>query len=515
MKDVMLLSEDELTLFQEFILAESGLNFEEGNSQALQAALSERLQKLGLKSYSAYYNFLKYNPEGVLELLEFFDLLTIGETHFFRNKPHFDALKGSILPEIIQKKMYSSDKSIRVWSAGCSRGDEAYSVAMVIMDILPDYKDWNISILGTDINRNALIQAKEAIYGRREVGNLPPEYLDGYFEKRGGQFILSRDVKELARFEYHNLAKGPFTLEGMQNLDIIFCRNVTIYFKLETTKEVIEKFYDCLINDGYLFIGHAETLWQITNKFKTVEFPQTFIYKKSLFPKEEALRPFIAVPEINLEELAFFKESLRPEVEFLQENKPQAQVGVSMPGRTERPIEEKEKLDLDYRKALKLFSDKKYDQSIALLDKIITQDKNQVRAYFSKANILANQAKYKEAVSELDKIIEVDNLYVEAYYLLGVLLYNIGDVQGAEAQFRKVIYIDPDIVLAYFSLGNVYLYQKKFSKAFREFSNAVRLLEKRPPEADVKFCEDLTVGFLLRACKNILEETRRKVSVHE
>lgn len=501
-------------LFQEFILAESGLCFEEGNSQALQLALSERMQKRRLNSYSDYYNFLRYNPEGVLELRELFDLLTIGETHFFRNKPHFDALTRSILPEIIQKKMHSSDKSIRVWSAGCSRGNEAYSVAMVIMGILPDYKDWNISILGTDINRNALIQAKEAIYGRREVSNLPAEYLDEYFEKMAGRFILRRDVKEMVRFEYHNLVKDPFTLEGMQNLDIIFCRNVTIYFKLEATRDVIDKFYDCLLNDGYLFIGHAETLWQITNKFKMVEFPQTFIYKKSLFVSEEAVRPFIAVPEINLEELLFVKEEVRPEGEFLQEKKPEEEAKMGLPIRGEWQIEANEKLDLDYRQAIKLFSDKKYEQAIVLLEKIIAQDRNQVRAYFTKANILANQAKYKEAVSELGKIIEVDNLYVEAYYLLGVLLYNIGDAQEAEAQFRKVIYIDQDIVLAYFNLGNLYLYQKKFSKATREFNNAVRLLEKWPAQDGVKFCEDLTVGFLLRACRNTLEEIKKKVSVH-
>ena len=123
---------------------------------------------------------------------------------------------------------------------------------------------------------------------------------------------------------------------------------------------------------------------------------------------------------------------------------------------------------------------------------------------------MANEAKYKEAADILAKIIEVDNLSVEAYYLLGVLSYKSSDLKEAETQFRKVIYVDPDSVLAYFNLGNMYLYQRKFSEAAREFRNAIRLLEKRPKDEQVKFCEDFTVEFLLRACRNNLVEISKR-----
>ena len=153
-----------------------------------------------------------------------------------------------------------------------------------MMEVLPSYKEWSISILGTDINRNGLACAKEAIYGEKDIGHLPKEYLDKYFKVQGSTYLLHSDVRELVQFEYHNLVKDPYIDERMQNTDLIFCRNVTIYFNGQTTQRVIENFYNCLAEEGYLFLGHTETLWQITNKFERVEFPQTFIYKKRLSP---------------------------------------------------------------------------------------------------------------------------------------------------------------------------------------------------------------------------------------
>jgi len=143
-------------------------------------------------------------------------------------------------------------------------------------------------------------------------------------------------------------------------------------------------------------------------------------------------------------------------------------------------------------------------------DNMIAQDKNDFLACLTKATVLANEAKYKEAADILQKIIEADNLSVEAYYLLGVLSYKSGDLKEAETQFRKVIYVTPDSVLAYFNLGNMYLYQKKFSAAAREFRNAIQLLEKRPKDEQVRFCEDFTVEFLLRACRNTLVQISKR-----
>ncbi|MBU0709703.1 MAG: tetratricopeptide repeat protein [Candidatus Omnitrophica bacterium] len=494
MINVLPLSENEFSLFQRFLSEESGLYFDKDRNLSLCLALWERLQRRGYESYQEYYNLLKFHPEGKLEIRELLDLVTIGETYFFRNSPQLEVLMQHVLPEIIEKKTNSGDKSIWVWSAGCSRGAEPYSIAIAIIEALPNYEDWNISILGTDINRNALLEAREAIYSKRDVSHLSQYYIDKYFNARGTKYILDDIVKKLVRFNDHNLSRGQFSQDGMQNLDIIFCRNVTIYFDLQTTKRVIANFYNCLRQGGYLFLGHAETLWQINDKFETVEFPQTFIYKKVLYSvEEEAIKPFMGVPEINFADFAPIKNEKIEPLEV-----------------TAEPPAVKVEIEPLYKEATKLLNEKRYEQALSLFDKVIAEDKNHIRAYFAKATILANQAKYKEAIDTLGKIIEVDNLYIEAYYLLGVLMNKIGDFKEAERQFRKVIYSGPEIALTYFNLGNMYLYQKKFSKASREFNTTIRLLEKRSRDEEIRFCEDITVDFLLRACRNHLEEIGKK-----
>ena len=280
MKEILPLSSDNFGLFRDLLLETSGLQFEEDRNQSLHLALWERLQQRGYDSYREYYHLLRFHPEGRLEMRELLDLITIGETYFFRNKAQFHVLMKFVLPELIQRKSELGEKSLRVWSAGCSRGDEPYSIAMAIMEVLPSYKDWSISILGTDVNRNGLACANQGIYCEKDIGHLPKEYLEKYFKAEGAAYHLHSDVKELVQFEYHNLVKDPFAQEKMLDQDLIFCRNVTIYFNGQMTRRVIDRIHDCLVPGGYLFLGHTETLWRINDKFENVEFPQAFVYRK-------------------------------------------------------------------------------------------------------------------------------------------------------------------------------------------------------------------------------------------
>ena len=480
------LSSKDFSLFQELLIEACGLQFEEDRKQSLHWALWQGLKHRGYHSYQEYYNLLKFHPEGRLEIRQLLDLITIGETTFFRSKAQFDVLMKFVLPEIIQQKISSREKVIRAWSAGCSRGDEAYSMALAMMEVLPSHQDWRISILGTDINRNGLGCAKKAIYGEKDIGYLPKKYLDKYFKIQGSTYALRSEVRELVQFEYHNLAKDPFTDERMQNLDIIFCRNVTIYFNPQVTPRVIEKFYNCLAEEGYLFLGHTETLWQTTNKFERMEFPQTFIYKKRVIPVQEAvMKPFMAVPEMHLEALTSIRK-MGTEKSFSLETR---RGGLQ------------EKLDPL--------------SSPSFSNYLTAEDKDHILTCLANATLLANEAKYKEASNLLAEVIALDNLRGEAYYLLGVLSYKSGDLKEAETQFRKVIYVSPDSALAYFNLGNIYLYQRKFSEAAREFKNAVRLSEKRPKDEHIKFCEDFTVEFLIRASKNNLLEISKRGEGYE
>ncbi|MBF0521433.1 MAG: tetratricopeptide repeat protein [Candidatus Omnitrophica bacterium] len=497
MKHALPLSNKDFNLFQQFLIAETGLYFDDDRDQSLRFALWERANKRGYSSYEEYYNLLKHHPEGHLELRELLAIITTGETYFFRNIAQFKVLMKDVLPEIIQKKRLLSDHTLKVWSAGSSKGDEAYSIAIAIMETLPDYRDWNISILGTDINKNVLEAAQEGIYSTKDVGELPKEYLEKYFKKMGSAgFLLSPEVKRLARFEYHNLAKDSFYLEGMCDLDLIFCRNVTIYFGLDTTKRLINNFYDCLSPNRYLFLGHSETLWQINDKFETIEYPNTFIYKKPAYGvKHEPAKIFIDIPVIKLEEKPLAEPAQSSSKVFSEFSSQPAQV-------TPKAKEEPGPV---FAKANALFNEKKFDESLELFDKVIAHNPNNLQALFAKAVIWANQEKYEDSFKLLAKVLEKDIFHVEAIFLQATLEYRMKKYLEAETLFRKVLYLDSEAIMAYFNLGNIYLAQKKFSKAALEFKNAIRFLEKGNKDDEVRFSENFTCGFLLKACKQHLD----------
>lgn len=504
MDNVLPLSECEFKLFREFLEKETGLCFDKDKKDFLRFALWERLKKWEFDSFQEYYNFLKFHYDGHRELRELLILITIGETRFFRNGPQFDALITSVLPEIIKRKTYSADKSIRVWSVGCSRGDEPYSIAIAIMETISEHGNWDISILGTDINDHALNCARKAVYNKRDTEDIPEAYLNKYFEKAGASYLLNERVKSLVKFKYHNLIKEDYATEEMQNLDLLFCRNVTIYFNFQTTKRIIEKFYDNLNNEGYLFVGHVESLWGVTDKFKQVELPQSFIYKKNVHTfSEEPPKPFIEIPEIKYENIVSVGEMI-PENATIAEAHYGKKEQKSLTGEADTAAEN-ENLKPVHEEVMRLFGKKEYEKAIVLFDKIIEQDNSCVSAYFGKASILANQGKYQEAMGILLDVVKMKPLNIEVNYLLGVLFYKTGAYKEAEDQFRKVIYLDPEIVIAYYNLGSIYLYQKKFTKALREFNNAISLLEKRPKDECIMLCADFTVEFLTKACKKNLE----------
>jgi chemotaxis protein methyltransferase CheR len=476
MKEILPLSSEHFGLFQELLGETCGLQFEGSQNQSLHLALWERLRHRGDGSYEEYYHRLKFHPEGYLEMRELLDLITIGETYFFRNRAQFEVLMRFVLPEIIQKKVRSGEKSLRIWSAGCSRGDEPYSIAIALMEVLPSYRDWHVSIIGTDVNRKSLDFARGGVYGEKDIAHLPKEYLEKYFKTGEATYHLHSHARELVQFEYHNLAKGPFANYKLQGLDLIFCRNVTIYFKPQTTRHVVEHLHACLAPGGYLFLGHTETLWRITERFEVVELPEAFIYRKRQNEMDgESRATEVVAPDMALEKSA-----------------------------TERGQSSKTEADLLER------INKSVNGALSFLPPGPNgRDKNSHQTLLTWATSLANEARYQDAADLVSRVIEADALSVDAHYLLGMLQYRSGCLSEAENQFRKVVYLAPDALLAYFHLGNIYRLQEKFRDATREFRNTIRLSENRPGDEQARL-DDVTMKSLLSACRIQLEEISQR-----
>ncbi|MFN3477130.1 MAG: CheR family methyltransferase [Candidatus Methylomirabilales bacterium] len=276
MKVEALLTDEEFKLFRDLIYEESGISLRDERRSFLEAKLSKRLRAVGMKSPYRYYKFLTEDEGGKRELLTFLDLLTINETSFFRNLPQFELLKTVVLPEMTSKKAGNGRRVLRLWSAGCSTGQEPYSMAMVTLEAVPFPLLWDIVILASDLSLTALEFAQQGVYPKEKVEGIDPSYLSKYFKKLGDSYAIREEVKRYVVFNYQNLKYE----NGLRDLDVIFCRNVMIYFDRAEQVKLIERLHRALAKGGYLFLGHAESLHGLTDKFQFIYRNKGTAYKK-------------------------------------------------------------------------------------------------------------------------------------------------------------------------------------------------------------------------------------------
>jgi chemotaxis protein methyltransferase CheR len=287
------LSESELKLLQVLVYQECGLHFDERRSHFLQDRLLRRMRACQTPSFYSYYRLLT-SHEGKREMAVLLENLAIHETSFFRNKAQFDLFHKVIMEELLQRKQERRDCSLRVWSAGCSTGQEPYTVAMLMCDALSYYylrnplpyetptpkplvpPPWKVEVLASDISYTALRTAQDGVYTDAQMEAVDFAYRLRYFDKVGDRYAVKKAVKDLVRFDFHNL-KTEFL---PQRNDVIFCRNVMIYFDEPEQKRLVEKFYRCLNPDGYLFLGHAESLFGISEKFRMVHRDNGTAYQR-------------------------------------------------------------------------------------------------------------------------------------------------------------------------------------------------------------------------------------------
>ncbi len=257
------MTDEEFRLFKGLIYEESGLYLAEAKRDFLENRIVKRMRATNMTTPYWYYRFLLANRNA--ELLILLDCLTINETSFFRNGPQFELFRNVILPDVTRRSR-GNGKRIRIWSAGCSTGEEPYSIAMAVLDSVPCPDLWDIKIFASDLSLKALEIAHRGVYAADKVREtVTPETTARYFERRGEEVRVIDSVRRLVLFDYHNLKHE----NGMRDLDVIFCRNVMIYFDEEEQKRVVNKFYDCLAPDGYLLLGHAESLhgWNMSYRF--------------------------------------------------------------------------------------------------------------------------------------------------------------------------------------------------------------------------------------------------------
>ena len=268
----IIVTDQDFELFSNLIYKESGITFSDINRSILDGRLKTFLREKKLSTFTELYKLVTTNQEEMKLML---DSVTTNLTRFFRNQPHFDTLINYVLPKIIEKKRNKGQNCIKIWSAGCSTGEEPYTLAMILKDILPP--DMTFQILASDISLKCLLTAKQGFYATRKVEGIPENYLKKYFTQTPDGYQITEDLKKYIRFDYHNLKNNSSTT----NNDIVFCRNVLIYFDTAAQNEVVNGFYNSMESNAYLFIGHSESLFGMDTNFEFIKTDWACIYKKN------------------------------------------------------------------------------------------------------------------------------------------------------------------------------------------------------------------------------------------
>lgn len=272
------MSPEEFRLIKEFITETFGLVLDSVKENYLSLRLLPRLEDLKLSTYAEYYSYLKFSPRSAEELRKFISLITNNETYFFREEAQLRVFADEILPAIKANKLKKGDRTIRIVSAGCSTGEEVYTLAMLVLESGHFIWDWDVQIIGIDVDPQAIERASGGVYAGRVFQSTPSHYRERYFTGSGHELQVRDILRRMTRFLPGNLLRfdGLFP-EG--DIDVIFCRNVLIYFNDDTIEKVVESFGRILARDGFLFLGHSESLSRLATDFLPLRFTGTIGYR--------------------------------------------------------------------------------------------------------------------------------------------------------------------------------------------------------------------------------------------
>ncbi len=272
------MSDEEFHQLRDCVYSHCGIYFDDNSKYLLEKRLARRVADLKLGSFREYYQYLKYDRKKDQELMDIMDILTTNETYFFRESFQLKAFTDEIIPELIKKKTAAGKKTLRIWSAGCSSGEEPYTIAMLLHDI-PALYGWKIEIFGTDISQRVVTQARRAVYGKSSFRVTDGDYIKRFFVEQDDGFKVCDSIKELVSISHLNLLDTA-RVNMMGSMDLIFCRNVIIYFDVPVKKQVVESFHKNLLPGGFLLLGHSESLMNVTTLFTLRHFKNDMIYQK-------------------------------------------------------------------------------------------------------------------------------------------------------------------------------------------------------------------------------------------
>lgn len=414
-------------------------------------------------SASEYLNLIKHCPSHSPLLEHLVAGVTIGETYFFRDKKQIDLLKKHLLPTIIQSKRKENNFSIRIWSAGCSSGEEIYTIAMLIYELVPDIEKWTLNLLGTDINTNSLNKAIAGVYNEWSMRSTDGYFKETYFHKKHNTYVIVDKIRERVKFDYLNLNDNsyPSIFNGTNAQDLILCRNVLIYFDSNKIKKLMSKLSNSLNLEGYLLLGASDPIELSETKLE-------FQHNYGMLFSRKTIEPVI-------KEKVILADSIKKEIK------------IEKPTLVAKPIDRDMNKILETTKVsnhliAKLLNESKWSDILSILEM-----NNDTSSYLmtAKAVSLANLGKLEEAIQIFQKVIKHDPTNKHAYFTYALTLIEMNKLQQAEKLLRITLYLDNQFVVAHYQLRLLLLRNKQHDSGLKCLKNALAIVSTKNPEQEV------------------------------
>ena len=467
-----------LAQLSDFLEAQMGLHFPRERWRDLERGIVAAFRASGYADVEAFTHWLLSTPLTRSQIEGLASHLTVGETYFFREKRSFEIFEQHILPELLHARA-QTERNLRIWSAGCCTGEEPYSIAMLLDRLIPDPGNWNLTILATDINPQFLRKAAQGVYGTWSFRETPGWIRERYFTSlQDGRFEIQPRIRRMVTFSYLNLADDayPSLVNGTNAMDVIFCRNVLMYFSQKRAKGVIDKLQRSLVEGGWLITSPTETSNVQFSALTAVEFPGAFLYRKLAVAAPPALAAGYQAPWYQV-----------------------AAVDAETSAEPAEPVAFDTAASAFAAEVLPVTGGEQVAQADAA-DPCANDDSEMERR---QARACADAGRLAEAIAWCEKAISADKLNPAHHYLLATIEMERGQGAASERSLGRALYLEPDFVLAYFALGNLCLSAGRQREARRHFSNALTLLRAYPADALLPESDGLSAGRLVEIIASV------------
>ena len=457
------------------IAAQMGLHFPRARWRDLERGIRAAAREFGFADVEACIQWLISSPLTQRQIATLASHLTIGETYFFREPQVFALLEAQILPTLLRARQQST-RHLSIWSAGCATGEEPYSVAMSISKVIPDVREWDVTLFATDINPHFLHRASEGVYGEWSFRVTPACIKARYFARQpGGGLVILPAIQKMVQFAYLNLLDDvyPASLTSATAMDVIFCRNVLMFLAPEQAKKVVHKLYHALADGGWLIVSPSETSHVLFASFQTVNIPGATLYRKDASCQLPAAR---CEPPVRSQNVV--------EWQVPSQNSPRA------------TLHAKPQTPTSYREALALYQQGRYAAMADTIGELCAHDDLDGQAMGLLARACANQGRLTEARQWCEQALAADRLNAGLHYLRATILQEQGALDEAVLALKRALYLDQNFVVPHLALGTLALRGGRFKEAGKHFETMLALLSAYRSDEILPESDGMTSGSL-------------------